>query len=169
MKLTIDIPKEYENDFIGDKFKDFFSRVIADINCDGLCGFYEKEIAEMFLEAFDKAIVGEINPTANVIPVANISFDKDDMREIIKEELKKFKNEPVKLYKKQIRPIAKGGAWQGFSPELTPLSDWIDIKDSEEQIENQLKEKWTDEAMFKITHDKMRWLEFEYRFVEIES
>ena len=23
--------------------------------------------------------------------------------------------------------------------------------------------------MFKITHDKMRWLEFEYRFVEIES
>ena len=75
----------------------------------------------------------------------------------------------MKLYKKQIRPIAQGGAWQGFSPESTPLSDWIDIENSEEQIENQLKEKWTDEEMFKITHDKMRWLEFEYRFVEVES
>ena len=140
MKLTIDIPREYERDFSADKFKDFFSRVIADINCDGLCGFYEKETAEMFLEAFDKAIFG----------AANL-------------------NSPLKLYKKQIRPIAKGGAWQGFSPECTPLSDWIDIEDSEEKIENQLKEKWTDEEMFKITHDKMRWLEFEYRFVEVES
>lgn len=93
MKLTIDIPREYENDFIGDKFKDFFSRVIADIDCDGMCGFYEKEIAEMFLEVFDKAIVGEINPNANVIPVANISFDKDDMRKIVQEELEKFKVE----------------------------------------------------------------------------
>lgn len=44
MKLTIDIPREYERDFIADKFKDFFSRVIADINCDGMCGNYEKEI-----------------------------------------------------------------------------------------------------------------------------
>lgn len=75
----------------------------------------------------------------------------------------------MKLYKKQIRPIAQGGAWQGFHPECTPLSDWIDIEDSEEKIENQLKEKWTDGEMFKITHDKMRWLEFEYRFVEVES
>lgn len=140
MKLTIDIPREYERDFSADKFKDFFSRVIADIDCDGLCGNCEKEIAEMFLEAFDKAIVGDVNL-----------------------------NCPLKLYKKQIRPIAQGGAWQGFSSESTPLSDWIDIEDSEEQIENQLKEKWTDEEMFKITHDKMRWLEFEYRFVEIES
>ena len=93
MKLTIDIPREYERDFIADKFKDFFSRVIADINCDGMCGFYEKEIAEMFLEVFDKAIVSEINPTANVVPVANISFDKDDMRKIVQEELEKFKVE----------------------------------------------------------------------------
>lgn len=80
MKLTIDIPREYERDFIADKFKDFFSRVIADINCDGMCGFYEKEIAEMFLEVFDNAIVGDANLNANVIPVANISFDKEDMK-----------------------------------------------------------------------------------------
>lgn len=77
MKLTIDIPREYEQDFIADKFKDFFSRVIADINCDGMCGFYEKEIAEMFLEAFDNAI-GDTNLNANVIPVANIHQEKKD-------------------------------------------------------------------------------------------
>lgn len=93
MKVTIDIPREYERDFSADKFKDFFSRVIADINCDGMCGNYEKEIAEMFLEAFDKAIVGEINPNTNVIPVVNISFDKEDIQKMIQDELKKFQIE----------------------------------------------------------------------------
>mgnify|MGYP007080094510 FL=1 len=93
MKLTIDIPREYERDFIADKFKDFFSRVIADMDYSGLCGNYEKEIAEMFLEAFDKAIVGEINPNTNIIPVANISFDKEDIQKIIQDELKKFQVE----------------------------------------------------------------------------
>ena len=55
--------------------------------------------------------------------------------------------------------------------QMINLYDYLtfDIEDSEEQIENQLKEKWTDEEMFKITHDKMRWLEFKYRFVEVES
>lgn len=93
VKLTIDIPKGYEKDFTADKFKDFFSRVIADINYDGMCGNYEKEIAEMFLEAFDKAIVGDVNPNANVISVANISFNKEDMQKMIQDELKKFQVE----------------------------------------------------------------------------
>lgn len=79
--------------FIRDKFKDFFSRVIADIDYDGLCGNYEKEIAEMFLEAFDKAIVGDVNLNANIIPVANISFDKEEMQKMIQNELKKFQVE----------------------------------------------------------------------------
>lgn len=93
MKLTIDIPREYERDFSADKFKDFFSRVIADIDCDGLCGNCEKETAEMFLEAFDKAIVGEINSNINIIPVANISFDKEDIQKMIQDELRKFQVE----------------------------------------------------------------------------
>jgi hypothetical protein len=93
VKLTIDIPKGYEKDFIADKFKDFFSRVIADINCDGMCGNYEKEIAEMFLEAFNNAIVGDVNLNAYVIPVVNISFDKEDMQKMIQDELKKFQIE----------------------------------------------------------------------------
>ena len=87
MKLTIDIPIGYERDFNVDKFKDFFSRVIADINCHGLCGNYEKEIAEMFLEAFEKAIIGDVNLNAKVIPVANISFDKEDMQKMIQDEI----------------------------------------------------------------------------------
>lgn len=93
MKITIDIPREYERDFIADKFKDFFSRVIADINCDGMCGFYEKEIAEMFLEVFDKAIVGDVNLNANVIQVVNMSFNEEDIQKMIQDELKKFQIE----------------------------------------------------------------------------
>lgn len=56
MKLEIDIPLEYVDDFNNDKFSDFFHRVIADIcRYDGLCGLYEKEIAYMFLDAFKDA------------------------------------------------------------------------------------------------------------------
>ena len=51
MKIIVEIPKEYEIDFKTDKFKDFFSRVIVDMNC--LCGNYEKEIAQMLIESFN--------------------------------------------------------------------------------------------------------------------
>lgn len=93
MKISIDIPREYERDFIADKFKDFFSRVIADMHYSGLCGNYEKEIAEMFLEAFDKAIVGDVNLNANIVPVVNISFNEEDIQKMIQDELKKFQVE----------------------------------------------------------------------------
>lgn len=53
MKVIIDIPNDFTGDYIADKFKDFFLRVIADVDCKGMCGRYEKEIAEMFLKAFD--------------------------------------------------------------------------------------------------------------------
>lgn len=55
MKITIDIPDKFINDYTADKFKDFFSRVAADIDNDGLCGNYEKETAEMFLKAFEES------------------------------------------------------------------------------------------------------------------
>lgn len=55
MKVIFDIPNEFTGDYIVDKFKDFFSRVIADIDCKGLCGNYEKEIAEMFTKAFENS------------------------------------------------------------------------------------------------------------------
>ena len=49
----IEIPKEFEVDFKTDKFKDFFSRAIADMNC--ICGNYERETAEMFIKAFENS------------------------------------------------------------------------------------------------------------------
>lgn len=58
MRVVIDIPKDFARDYSADKFKDFFSRVIADIdNGSLLCGNYEKEIAEMFLKAFNDSFV----------------------------------------------------------------------------------------------------------------
>lgn len=63
MEIKINIPKDFTGDYIVDKFKDFFSRVIADIDNNGLCGNYEKEIAEMFIKAFDESI--EANNTCN--------------------------------------------------------------------------------------------------------
>ena len=62
MKLIIDIQTEFETDYKGDKFKDFFSRVLCDIEKGVLCGNYEKETAEMFLKAFDESV-----PMANIV------------------------------------------------------------------------------------------------------
>ena len=62
MKLIIDIPTEFEPDYNGDKFKDFFCRVRCDIEKGTLCGHYEKETAEMFLKAFDESV-----PMANIV------------------------------------------------------------------------------------------------------
>lgn len=62
MKVIIDIPKEFESD-LQDKFNEFFERLIADIDFalekqePLLCGNYERETAEMFLKAFEKATV----------------------------------------------------------------------------------------------------------------
>ena len=55
MRLEIEIPMEFENDYKVDKFKDFFSRVLCDIENGTLCGNYEKEVAEMFLKAFNES------------------------------------------------------------------------------------------------------------------
>ena len=68
MEIKINIPDNFVNDYIGDKFKDFFSRVIADIDNKGMCGNYEKEIADMFIEAFDNSKdLSEINTNADRI------------------------------------------------------------------------------------------------------
>lgn len=41
MKVVIDIPNDFTGDYIADKFKDFFSRVMAD-ECGYLDHRYEK-------------------------------------------------------------------------------------------------------------------------------
>ena len=59
MRIEIDIPKEFEEHFKQDKFKDSLERIMADIkhsleNGDCLCaGRYEYETIEMLEKAFE--------------------------------------------------------------------------------------------------------------------
>ena len=59
MRIEIEIPKEFEEHFKQDKFKDSFERIMADIkhsleNGDCLCaGNYEYETIEMLKKAFE--------------------------------------------------------------------------------------------------------------------
>ena len=53
MRIEIEIPKEFERDYDADKFSDFFSRVMIDIETmQGMCGRYEVETALMLRTAF---------------------------------------------------------------------------------------------------------------------
>ena len=54
MKLLIDIPKEFEQDFQEDRFNDSLHRLSADAHL--LAGLYEQEIALMLSEAFKNAV-----------------------------------------------------------------------------------------------------------------
>ena len=55
MKIEIEIPKEFEKDYQDNKFKEFFMRVIADVDGNGLCGLYEEETAYMLWDAFQNS------------------------------------------------------------------------------------------------------------------
>ena len=61
MRIEIDIPKEFEEHFNQDKFKDSFERIMADIkhsleNGNCLCaGRYELETIEMLENAFENS------------------------------------------------------------------------------------------------------------------
>lgn len=64
MKVTIDIPQEFEQRFNMDKFKDSLLRVRCDTRyCfgDGVSGSYEIELIGMLIEAFEKAKIVEDN------------------------------------------------------------------------------------------------------------
>lgn len=53
MKITINIPQEFENHFLQDKFEDSLHRLNADAHC--LAGNYEQEIAIMLIKALKNA------------------------------------------------------------------------------------------------------------------
>lgn len=60
MKLVIDIPKDFEQHFNEDKFKDSLLRLKADTNYglefeSTISGNYEIELLDMLVEAFEKA------------------------------------------------------------------------------------------------------------------
>ena len=59
MKLLIEIPKEFEEHFNTDRFKDSLERVRTDIQYheNPLSGLYERELIEMLQNAMTKAEV----------------------------------------------------------------------------------------------------------------
>ena len=54
MRIIIDIPKEFEEDFKQDKFKDVLNRLSADAHL--MAGNYEQETATMLIKAFDESV-----------------------------------------------------------------------------------------------------------------
>ena len=118
MKVVIDIPKDFTGDYIADKFKDFFSRIIADIDCKGMCGRYEKEIAEMFLKAFDDS---EEKISCNCKHNSN-SRDKVNSLEII---VRMIGNKPY--YELKYRQVGKKDYSIGYSSyDLKIVLGYID-------------------------------------------
>lgn len=55
MRIELVVPDRVRDDYEKDHLDEFFSRVIADIDYDGLCGQYEKEIAEDLKRAFSES------------------------------------------------------------------------------------------------------------------
>ena len=111
MKIVLDIPDDYSGDYIADKFKDFFSRVIADINCDGMCGFYEKEIADMFLTAFDnsKELSGMDTDRAKVIINNLLSEITEKVWESDNKEYMAWLKSEVGLSDKELSELSDAG------------------------------------------------------------
>ncbi len=59
-EIVLKIPEEFEQDFNTDRFKDCFKRVLADCKAwdySGISGAYEHETIEMFIDAFNEAVV----------------------------------------------------------------------------------------------------------------
>ena len=52
LMVVLELPEIIAADYLNNKFEDFFKRVLADIDNTGCCGQYEKEIAEVLLQAF---------------------------------------------------------------------------------------------------------------------
>lgn len=64
MKIILDIPKEFEQHFNLDKFKDSLSRIRCDTRyCfgDGVSGDYEIELIDMLIKAFERAEIEVVN------------------------------------------------------------------------------------------------------------
>ena len=62
MRIEIEIPKEFEEHFKQDKFKDSFERIMADLENSLCTGRYEYETIEMLEKAFeDSKLVYDID------------------------------------------------------------------------------------------------------------
>ena len=50
MIIQLEIPKEFAKDYANNRFDDFFRRVYADIDNEGMCGNYEGAIKRRILD-----------------------------------------------------------------------------------------------------------------------
>lgn len=77
MKITIDIPKEFEKHFGEDRFKDSLERIKADLNDEFVfAGLYERELLEMLIEVFKNAeSVKHGRWDGYLCPVCNVDAD----------------------------------------------------------------------------------------------
>ena len=57
MIIQLEIPKEFAKDYANNRFDDFFRRVYADIDNEGMCGNYEGETAQMMARAFKEYFI----------------------------------------------------------------------------------------------------------------
>ena len=89
MKLVLEIPEEFEAHFDTDSFENSLERLREDAH--SLAGNYEKELANMLIEAFKKA---------KMLPNSSTDVDKV-INEINKEQISKGRK--LALY--EIRPI----------------------------------------------------------------
>ena len=111
MKIVLDIPDDYSGDYTADKFKDFFARVNADIDCKGMCGRYEKEIADMFFTAFDnsKELSGMDTDRAKVIINNLLSEITEKVWESDNKEYMTWLKSEVGLSDKELSELSDAG------------------------------------------------------------
>lgn len=74
MTITLTIPKEFEDHFNTDRFKDSLNRLSADAHL--MAGLYERELTQMLIEAFAQA---EVEPVVNLYKVYEDALIKRDI------------------------------------------------------------------------------------------
>ena len=105
MRIEIEIPKEFEEHFNQDKFKDSFERIMADIrhsleNGDCLCaGRYEHETIEMLQKAFENS--------RQSYSVAKVVEELEELRDRYDDGIKNFAIRGI--IEKAIEIVKQGG------------------------------------------------------------
>lgn len=81
MKVVIDIPKEFENHFNKDRFKDSLKRIQTDFDYSysfGIAGNYEHELLDMLRVAFKNAEIIESSSSNCTLSPSYPSFFAED-------------------------------------------------------------------------------------------
>ena len=130
MKISIEIPKWFEEHYKKDCFKESFERIIADLNSDSdefrYTGNYEKELLEMLMGTFSKR--NNIKET-----LIRIVYEKEN--NITKAEVRTFEGEHKELFQgyaeHQVPEIALAKAIKNHVTlsKIVELGDYRDVED----------------------------------------